>query len=197
MAYSDFTLEMVSTTFQISIKQSPIFSDIEPATVPEWLTNWIARTLPFALGSEKARSEFLVAPILAAWIEQSAKPLALYSGERFDVVPDQGLLGECDFIISNTPPVPFIQSPIVTLVEAKKHDIEAGFGQCAAQMVAAKLFNERRQHDMHHVFGCVTNGENWHFLVLENNLLTIDNHRYYLDNLGILLGVLHSMSTKI
>lgn len=31
-----------------------------------------------------------------------------------------------------------LRSPIVAVVEAKKNDIEAGLGQCFAQMVAAR-----------------------------------------------------------
>ena len=192
--YSDYTLQEVSSVFSLTIAQRPLLTAIEPVEPPAWLSEWLERTMPFALGSEKARSEFLVAPILTAWVEQSSMPLAIYSGQRLDVDAEKGLTGECDFILSKTPPLPFLQTPIITIVEAKKHDIEAGFGQCAAQMVGARLFNERAQTPVKHIAGCVTNGENWHFMLLTDTLLVIDRQQYYLDNLARLLGALNGIT---
>ena len=115
--------------------------------------------MQLALVSEKARSEFLVAPILLAARELTGNALAIYSGQRLDVDPAKGLLGECDFILARTDPVPRLRAPLLTVVEAKKNDIEGGLGQCVAQMVAARLFNERAGDTTTRVFGCVTTGE--------------------------------------
>lgn len=194
MTYSDFTLESVSKAFHLKLGRAALFPQATAVDVPSWLTDALARGRPFALGSEKARSEFLVAPILTAWIEQSSMPLTISSGQRLDVDAEKGLTGECDFILSKTPPIPFLQTPIITIVEAKKHDIEAGFGQCAAQMVGARLFNERAQTPVKQIAGCVTNGENWHFMLLTDTLLVIDRQRYYLDNLARLLGALKGIT---
>ena len=96
-----------------------------------------------ALVSEKARSEFLIAPVLLAAHDFAPGALTIYSGQRLDVDPERGLLGECDYILALTPPVPRLRAPLVTVLEAKKGDVEAGLGQCVAQMVGARLFNER------------------------------------------------------
>jgi hypothetical protein len=193
MTYSDFTLAQVCKTFALELRRSPLFAGVSAVAVSSWLSDWLGRSLPFAFGSEKARSEFLVVPILMASIERNNHALSIYSGQRLDVAPDQGLAGECDFLLTRTPPLPILQAPVVALVEAKKHDIEAGFGQCAAQMVGARLFNEREGHPIPRIFGCVTTGEIWQFLNLEADTLTVDHARYYLDNLELLLGVLDAL----
>ena len=79
-----------------------------------------------------------MSPILLATRELSHNAITIFSGQRLDVLPEKGLVGECDFILANSPPVPTLHGPLVTLVEAKKNDIELGMGQCIAQMVGAR-----------------------------------------------------------
>lgn len=196
MTYSDFTLATVCKRFSLVLQRTPLFAPIETVEVPEWLRSTLERGMPFAFGSEKARSEFIVVPVLLAAIERSSSTLSVYSGQRLDVAPEQGLSGECDFLLTRTPPLPILQSPVVTVVEAKKHDIEAGLGQCAAQMVGARLFNEQQESTITPIFGCVTTGENWQFLQLEHNTLAIDSTRYYLVNVGDILGVFDSIAAR-
>src|SRR5260370_39781193 len=99
--------------------------------------------MELALVSEKARSEFIVSPILLASRRLSHNAISIYSGQRLDVQPEQGLVGECDFILAASPPVPTLRSPLVTIVEAKKNDIEVGLGQCLAPLGGGRSFNER------------------------------------------------------
>lgn len=197
MTYSDFTLERVCTTFGLDLRQDALFDQVPTVAVPSWLRDWLTRTRPFAFGSEKARSEFLVVPILMMSVERSKHRLSIYSGQRMDAAPDRGLVGECDFLLTRTPPLPILRAPVVTLVEAKKHDIDVGLGQCAAQMVGAHLFNERAGQSIPRIFGGVTTGEIWQFLQLEADTLTIDSARYYLDNLELLLGALDMIVTAV
>jgi hypothetical protein len=110
--------------------------------VPAWLQDLLARGMQLALLSEKARSEFIVAPTLLAVRELSGDRVAILSGQRLDVDPARKLLGECDFILALSEPVPRLRAPVFTVVEAKKNDIEAGLGQCVAQMVAVPAYNE-------------------------------------------------------
>ncbi len=193
MTYNDFSLSSACKTFGLDARTERLFA-APPVAPPEWLHQMLQRGRPFALGSEKARSEFIVVPLLLTWVERSHIPLSVYSGQRLDADPSHGLTGECDFILARTPPLPFLQAPIVTLVEAKKHDIEAGLGQCTAQMVGARVFNEQEGADVGPIFGCVTSGESWQFLKLEGSLLFIDSDRYYLDNVGRLLGVFEAIT---
>jgi hypothetical protein len=78
----------------------------------------------------------------------------------------------------------------LTVVEAKKNDIEVGLGQCIAQMVAARKFNEAAGRAQFPVYGCVTTGETWQFLRLMDRAALLNRDRYYLDNVTGILGVL-------
>ena len=66
------------------------------------------------------------------------KGLAVYSGQRLDVDPARGLTGECDYLLAVAPPVLPLRPPLLTVVEAKKADLDLGLGQCAAEMVAVR-----------------------------------------------------------
>lgn len=124
------------------------------------------------------------ADVCQSWVAPS-----IYSGQRLDIDPAQGLVGECDFLLTPSPPLPILQSPIVTVVEAKKDDIDAGLGQCAAQMVGARLINERDGRVVPAISGCVTTGEDWQFLQLAQQVQAIDSLRYYINDVGTILGV--------
>jgi hypothetical protein len=144
--------------------------------------------MKLALLSEKARSEYVVAPILLAVRELADDSIAILSGLRFDVDPLRKLQGECDFLLARSEPVPLLRAPVMAIVEAKKNDIEAGLGQCVAQMVAAETFNERAGKPIPAIHGCVTSGEVWQFLRLRGKTVTIHTHKHYLDNLGVILA---------
>ena len=105
-------------------------------------------------------------------------------------ISQQGLAGECDFILAIGPALPPLHAPVMTVVEAKKNDVEAGLGQCIAQMVGAERFNDAAGRINTTVFGCVTTGETWQFLQLDEQSALLDRPRYYLDNVGRILGVL-------
>src|SRR5262245_24848642 len=104
MAYADFTLETVASTLQVTTREARLFPGLAPVPVPAWLRDALDRRTPLALLSEKARSEFIVAPILLACRELSGGALAVFSGQGLDVDPDKGLVGACDFILSLAPP---------------------------------------------------------------------------------------------
>lgn len=193
MAYGDFTLETVQKALGVTLEQRKLFETVTQVEVSAWLQETLDKGRELALLSEKARSEFLVAPILLASRELSRNMFAIYSGQRLDVNPELGLCGECDFILTNTQPMPLLQSPIAIILEAKKQDVEAGLGQCAAQMVGAQLFNQIEGRRKTTIFGCVTTGESWQFLKLAETALALDRSRYYIDNVGAILGVFQAI----
>ena len=193
MAYGDFTLDTVRKSCGLMLKRASLFAAVAPVDVPQWLVTLLEKSMPFAFGSEKARSEFIIVPILLASRELNHDSFSIYSGERLDSDPSKGLSGECDFILTHTPPSPVIQAPIVVLVEAKKNDIEAGLGQCVAQMVGARLFNQKEGNGIEIIFGCVTTGEAWQFLKLERDAMLIENERYYIDRVDKILGMFQNI----
>ena len=196
MAFTDFTLETVETELGVIPHPGIVFPNLPEATAPAWLIDGLARGMELALVSEKARSEFIVAPVLLAVRQLSGGRISILSGQRLDVDAGRRLLGECDFILALSEPLPRLRAPLVTILEAKKNDIEAGLGQCIAQMVAAQLFNERAGHSGV-VYGCVTTGEDWQFLRLEGTAVIIDTMRRYINNVGSILAAFLSMTGHI
>lgn len=193
MSYSEFTLEDVVRHLGVTSQEADLFPTAATAPIPAWLPALMARGTRLALISEKARSEFIVVPILLAARELSGDQVAIYSGQRLDVSPEEGLAGECDFILALGPALPPLHAPLMTVVEAKKNDIEVGLGQCIAQMVGARLFNERAGRAAAPVFGCVTTGETWQFIRLAEQAALLDRQRYYVDNVAKILGVFQSI----
>jgi len=97
VAYTDFTLETAEALLGVRARAGDLFTGLVPSTVPDWLRDFLARGMQLALVSEKARSEFIVGPILLACREMSGGALAIFSGQRLDVDPARGLVGACDF----------------------------------------------------------------------------------------------------
>ena len=190
MAYMDFTLDSVEAELGVAQRPGKLFPGLPDAAPPPWLAGQLARGMELALVSEKARSEFIVAPILLAVRELSGGRVSILSGQRLDVDPMRRLTGECDFLLSLADPLPRLRAPLLAVLEAKRNDIEAGLGQCAAQMVAAQMFNEHAGRAGRVIHGCVTTGEDWQFLRLDGSELVIDPSRRYINQVGAVLAAL-------
>jgi hypothetical protein len=193
MAYTDFSLDRLRKTFGLTLARTALTGRPAPRPISPWLQETLDRGMPLALVSEKARSEFIIVPILLTSRELSQNRVAIYSGQRLDVDATSGLTGECDFILSATPPLPVMQAPIICIVEAKKNDIESGLGQCAAQMLGAQRLNQQEGAGIETVYGCVTTGEAWQFLRLNQTNLELDTERYYINEVGTILAVLQAI----
>ena len=106
--------------------------------------------------------------------------------------PKKGLNGEIDFMVAAVANAVRLQQPIITVVEAKKADLDLAYDQSAAQMVGASFFNAKKNADAPplKVFGIVTNGVEWQFLKLDDQQILLDPVIYTLNNLNLLLGVI-------
>lgn len=189
MSYTDFDISKVETALLIEVIVQKINWQFSPVAPSEWLLKSLEKGEKNVFISEKARSEFIVAPILLAAQELLEDQIQIFSGQSLNVDANLGLTGECDFILSKTKPAPILKSPIFALVEAKKNDIDLGLGQCIAQMFAARIFNQKSGNNYRTIFGCVTTGEDWQFLKLEENLAIVDGERFYLSEVENILGV--------
>ena len=121
--------------------------------------------LATSISTQKARSEFLVAPILAEVRRLLNNRISLFSGNEFNVDSSKGLQGFCDYIISGSQEQLFITAPGVIIFEAKKEDIIGELGQCVAAMVAAQCFNQNQGTEVERIYGSVTTGTNCKFLI--------------------------------
>jgi len=195
MVYSNFTLSKVKTDFGIVTNETQdLFANIPPIQPSELLTLTLKEQLPLAgaINTEKARSELVIMPILVAVRQLLTNQVSIFSGSTFEVDPEQGLEGRCDFILSRSPEQYYISSPVLTIVEAKNESIPSGLGQCVATMIAARLFNQREGIDMEVVYGAVTTGTNWKFLKLIEQAVFIDINDYYIKEIDKILGILVS-----
>jgi len=193
MPYSQFNIENVQAELGIQVQDRPsLFADVAPVAYSDLLAQLLEKYTPLAIaiGTEKSRSEFIIAPILFELKQQLFNQISLFSGKEFNVEPLRGLTGFCDFLISQSPEQLFIKSPVITLVEAKNDSISSGLGQCIAEMVAAQIFNERHQNETSTIYGVVTTGSNWKFMRLRGNVVEADLTEYYLSDVGKLLGIL-------
>lgn len=199
MAYSNFTLESVVAEFQLEkIEAAGIFSEAPPVTPSAELTAILRKKIPLAIaiGTEKARSELIVADVLVELREQFDQRISLFSGIDFSVDAEKGLTGVCDFLISLSPGQLFLEAPVIVLVEAKNAEPKLGLGQCVAEMLAAQRFNAEKGNPISCIYGATTSGTEWQFLKLEKQKLYIDIADYQIAQCDKILGILSSMVSQ-
>ena len=195
MPYSKFTIEELVKTFNLTIAETAgKFNDLPEIPPSQLLQETLQYYIPLAvaIGTEKVRSELIVAPILFAIKKQLNNRISVFSGSEFNVNVEQSLNGFCDFIISLSPLQLLIKAPVVALVEAKNDNIKSSLAQCMAEMVAAQIFNQREGNDIPKIYGAVTTGTIWQFLELESQNVTVDLEEYSINNLPKILGILTS-----
>jgi hypothetical protein len=198
MAYSEFTIKRVRDDFGLTLVEGDRFlPEITPVTPADYLVEFLQESLPLAVGtgSEKARSELIISPLLLEVRRQTQRQVSVFSGEDFTVDASVGLNGVCDFLISRSTEQMMIESPVVIILEAKKGDLKPGLGQCIAEMVAAQRFNQENQRDIPTLYGAISNGTMWRFLKLEGTIVTLDLTEYSLNPVAQLLGTLVWMAT--
>ncbi|MEM9543705.1 MAG: hypothetical protein AAGA60_29975 [Cyanobacteria bacterium P01_E01_bin.42] len=193
MPYSKFTLAKAVENFQLDLVEGDrFFPEIAPVNPSALLEETLRETIPWAIavGSEKARSEGIINPVLLEVKRQLKGQISVFSGEEFSVQPEFDLTGYVDFLISRSPEQLFIKAPAIVLVEAKKEDLKPGLGQCLAEMVAAQRFNQQKKQAIATIYGTVTSGTVWRFLKLEGQTVAIDLNDYPLPPVEQILGFL-------
>jgi hypothetical protein len=193
MVYSEFTLAKVRQDFNLTLQEGQnLFATVAAVAPSNLLTAILDEYLPLAIAinSEKARSEFIIAPVLGEVRRLSSYQVSLFSGKEFNIDKNRGLTGFCDFILSCSPEQLYITSPVIEITEAKNEDIISGLGQCIASMVAAQLFNQQSGNNIDVIYGAVTTGTAWRFLTLRDQVVSIDAIEYYIKEVDKILGIL-------
>lgn len=193
MAYSDFTLRKVKQSFGLTAVEGGRFlPEVEPIAPSPILAGLLENTVPWAIavGTEKAKSELIIAPALLEVKRLLNHQISVFSGTDFTVDIAAGLNGVCDFLISRSPEQFEIEAPAVVLVEAKRDNINSGLGQCIAEMVAAQRFNEANNNPIPTIYGSVTSGTAWRFMKLEGQIVTIDVRDYPFPPVETILSML-------
>ncbi len=194
MSYSDFkTIEQATSSLGLTVEDiSHLFSDIKPIEPSQRLKETLDESIELAasISTEKARSELIITPILLEIRRKFNNKIGYFSGNTFNIDESKSLTGACDFLLSASSNQSLVTAPVLTLVEAKDNDIRIGLGQCVAQMVAAQIFNTRKGLEEQIVYGAVSTGTNWKFMMLEKQLVKIDLTEYFITQLDQILGIL-------
>jgi hypothetical protein len=193
MPYSKFTLSRAVEDFELTVREeSNLFAAIDPVVPTPLLREILIENVPWAVavGSEKARSEGIINPLLLEVKRQLDGQVGVFSGEEFNVDVAADLNGFCDFLVSRSSEQLYIKAPVVMLVEAKKEDLKPALGQCLAEMVAAQRFNANKGQAIETIYGVVTSGTVWRFLQLTEKVVSIDLTDYPLLPVDNVLGVL-------
>ena len=99
MSYSKFTLLDLKQQFGVLQNyRAGLFEGIAPRPVSDWLKLSLSKNFAFAmkLGTEKARSEYIIAPIFAELYQQGKEQASIFSGVEFNVDRKKGLSGFCE-----------------------------------------------------------------------------------------------------
>lgn len=187
LTFSQMTWDLLEEKHGIRMRSNQVLFETCPVVEPSAaLIEILRRGRRSRLVNERAKAYRLIDPVLSE--------LEVLRPGQISSIPDmlmeakgmEGLCGIPDFVISASPNQKVL--PIITIVEAKKEDMDGGLPQCAAELYAAYLLNVGK---LPRVYGCVTTGLEWRFLYLdgESKLCHVDANTYLLSEITRLLGV--------
>jgi hypothetical protein len=193
MAFGDFTYPEV--LHDLGLKEDNalnMFQGVPDVPASSTLREVLKQNLPQAtVGStETGRASLLVTPVISELWGRYGGRIGTYYGIEFNADPDAGLNGYCDFLISRAPQQPRVVAPVVVVVEAKRDNLENGYGQCIAGMLGSLRFNRREGNAIETTYGASTTGSTWRFLRLRDTTVTFDLAEYTISQVDRLLGIL-------
>jgi hypothetical protein len=192
MSFRDFTFPQVQHDLGLTVHDANLFAAVPNSPVRNEFAAFLRDGIDLAVANatEKAKSEFIIAPVLLELRRAVGPRFALFSGQEWNAAPDRGLNGYCDFLLTKSTSQYILGAPFVAVVEAKNDLIPTGLGQCIAAMFAAQLVNQKSGTPIAAVHGVVSTGTAWKFLRLQGSNLTIDVPEYLIDNLPKIMGIL-------
>lgn len=185
--YRNYSAAELKDIFKVKIlKNENLFSAFKPSensysTLQEVVKKMNVRINLSKSDNEATRGSLLVSRIL--WEASDIYNLGIFFEPQVDInqeeTPDlpHQLSGKYDCALS-LDDIDFI-SPIISVVFVTKSNLSDGLGQCLAEMYATlKKFKQDK------VYGIVTDGEVWEFLLLENAVLRVHQNNYYISNVS-------------
>jgi len=190
MAFSDFkSINMVIKKYPVKIRREKFLSDDITLAIP----NWFMENLNFVIQNKSINdSEFFLCEVFIypflqeVWKKHTTMQLWSHQAICFN----QELSGEPDYLFSSVTKeavTHIINSPILTVVEAKKENFTEGWGQCLAEMIACQKINDNPDII---IFGIVTTGEFWRFGKLHGDTFTENTLPVSIENPSKIMGCL-------
>jgi len=187
IVYSQASLSQLRQRFRLLIEYGSFLPAIPALPAPAWLKESLKLgQQSMILKTEKQASEWLIGPILLALKQSNSSRIGVFSGVPLNV---GDFIGICDFLISSSPLPFFNEAPLMAVVEAKRQELDLGIPQCVAEMLAAQQLATQLGQAELPVFGCVTTGDAWQFLRLQDRNLIIGTRLFYLVEVETILGV--------
>jgi hypothetical protein len=127
--------------------------------------------------SEQARREFLIAPVVREVCRVTQQRVRI----EYPVVVNNWLRGTFDY---------YFQASNLLVIEAKRENLDNGFTQLAAELIALDQWTEQTTS---HLYGAVTTGQDWRFGIFDRQARRIveDLKLYRVpEELEILLDIL-------
>jgi hypothetical protein len=198
MPYSNFTLAKVKKEFGLTTVENGRFLPSTELITPSARLEAALEDLPWAIavGSERAKSESMIYPVLQEVRRILKGQVSLFSGRDLTVDVEKGLNGYVDYLLSRSPEQLEIEAPIMILVEAKRDNLNEGIGQCIAEMIASEQFNQANDIPIETIYGIISNGTQWRFLKLVEKTVTIDLMDYPILPVDQILGMLVWMARE-
>lgn len=135
------------------------------------------------LNSELAKREFLIAPLLI----ELTQHLPIKINVEYYIYVNELLSGSLDYLLTAT--------CNLIVIEAKKKDIDNGFNQLAAELIAMDNYQESQHSE---VYGAITLGDLWRFATLNRvtKIITKDIYSYTIPHdTKEILAILFSLLT--
>ncbi len=169
-------------SFQTLPLQLPKVEQVDSQRIQVLRDTYYAIAGKVSLYSEAAKREFMISPVLQAVIQLSDVRLNV----EYPVEINEQLSGTIDYLLR--------AKHELVVIEAKKGDLEKGFSQLAAEMIAIDQYET--ENSPHQVYGAITIGEVWRFAVLhrDSKCLQKDVHTLrFPEDLEELFAVLQGM----
>lgn len=171
--------------FSVGVIDLPKYTDFDPAIIQRLNELYYAIIPKINLNSELAKREFLIAPLLIELTRHADMKIdveyALYCNEQ--------LSGSLDYLLTSR------QDLIV--IEAKKKDLDSGFNQLAAELIALDSYEDNQ--DIEVIYGAVTLGDVWKFATLNRKtkhlIKNIDSYvipSHTDEVFAVLMGIMRS-----
>src|SRR5919205_868181 len=102
MAFRDFSFPQVQQDLGLSVHDADLFSAAPAFAVREEFAAFVRDgvALAVAISTEKAKSEFIIAPVLLELRRALGPRFFLFSGVEWEADASRGLNGYCDFILT-------------------------------------------------------------------------------------------------
>jgi len=152
---------MTEFGYQLDQKEAklPLATHVDQSIIDK-LKNYYYRLLPkITINSEIAKREFIIAPLLYETIINIDAKLNV----EYPISVDDKLNGVIDYLIRS--------KKELIVIEAKKGDLDRGFNQLAAEMIALDKYEENNHLET--LYGAITIGEVWRFAILNRSEKTI------------------------